>query len=501
MLWLVNPIQLTTVLYVVQRMTSLSAMFVLLGIIFYLHGRKRQLDGRSYFAYLAVYPVIFGVLGIFSKENAVLLPLYLIVLEFTILHDKPLSHRWRDFYSQHKKLVLAFLILGGLIVGGAILAYALPGYNNRPFTITERLVTESRIIVFYTLLILIPRINALGLYHDDIPLSHSLVSPWTTLPSILLIIAVIVLAWKKRKIWPLASAGILFFLAGHTLESTVLPLELAHEHRNYLPSLGIFLGFTQFFYSSNSRSEWKTAGSILALLFLLYSGTTYFRSTQWSNIQSLFTYEAIHHPGSARAQLELSGMLEYYGKYSEAIQAAETAANLDPSNPAYLMEIQVLKSKYFQTDPGLDNRINHLLATYPYSAFLKTRLQSAVACAESRCIKLRPSVESWLINTLKRSHKGRDGSYYYYLLGQLYSYEGKWNQAIEVLKYSYQEDPKYVHPLFLLASIYVRAHEFDQAHEIYLKIKALNKLSKLKWDRDLKKLENDLEKMQRNLPK
>ena len=495
LLWLINPIQLTTVLYVVQRMTSLSAVFVLLSIVFYLHGRKRQINGQSYLPYLTVYPAIFWVLGIFSKENAVLLPLYLIVLEFTILHDIPLSRRWNDFYLRHKKLVLTFIILGVLVVVGAFIAFALPGYSKRPFTITERVMTESRVIVFYILLIIVPRINALGLYHDDIPLSHSLVSPWTTLPSILIIITLGIFAWKKRKAWPIASAGILFFLAGHTLESTVLPLELVHEHRNYLPSLGIFLASTQVYYSSNSKSNWKIASIILVLLVLLYSGTTYLRATQWGDVKSLFTYEVIHHPKSARAQLELSGMLEYFGKYREALQAAETAAALDPSNPAYLIEVQALNSKYFQTNPELDNRINHLLAHSPYSAFLKTRLNYAVTCAKTKCISLRPSVESWLLNTLKRNHTGRDGSYYFYLLGQLYSYEEKWNQAIEVLKLSYKEDPHYAHPLFLLASIYVRANEYNQARETYLEIEKINKISKLKWDSDLRKLENDLEKM------
>jgi len=501
LLWLVNPIQLTTVLYVVQRMTSLSTMFVLLAMICYLHGRKQQVDGKPYILYLVVGPAIFGMLGIFSKENAVLLPLYLIVLEFTILHNIPLSHRWQDFFSKHRQPIILLSILGGIIFTAALLAYSLPGYGSRPFTLTERLMTESRIVIFYLLLIIIPRINALGLYHDDIPLSHSLITPWTTLPSILFLIALATLAWKKRRSWPIASAGVLFFLAGHLLESTVLPLELAHEHRNYLPSMGIFFAFTQIFHSSKSNSDRKTAGSILVLLALLYSGTTYFRSTQWSNVQSLYTFEAIHHPRSARAQLELSGMLEYYGKYREAKQAAETSASLDPSNPAILMEIQVLNSKYFQPDQDLDKKINHLLAFYPYSAFLKTRLQSAVSCTKSKCFRLQPSVESWLVNILKRSHEGRDGSYYYYLLGQLYSYEGKWREAIEMLNRSYQEDPKYVHPLFLLASIYVRANEYERADEVYLRIQKINKLGKLKWNSDLKKLENDLERMRRNLPR
>ncbi len=39
-LWLLHPIQINTVLYVVQRMTQLSTLFILTGILCYLHGRE-----------------------------------------------------------------------------------------------------------------------------------------------------------------------------------------------------------------------------------------------------------------------------------------------------------------------------------------------------------------------------------------------------------------------------------------------------------------------------
>ena len=35
--------------------------------------------------------------------------------------------------------------------------------------------------------------------------------------------------------------GVLWFLAGHLLESSFIGLVIAFEHRNYLPSLGILL--------------------------------------------------------------------------------------------------------------------------------------------------------------------------------------------------------------------------------------------------------------------
>ncbi len=45
MLWLVHPIQLTSILYVVQRMTSLATLFLLAG--FYLHMIGREHTGRK----------------------------------------------------------------------------------------------------------------------------------------------------------------------------------------------------------------------------------------------------------------------------------------------------------------------------------------------------------------------------------------------------------------------------------------------------------------------
>jgi hypothetical protein len=113
------------------------------------------------------------------------------------------------------------------------------GYDLRPFSLVERLMSEGRILWFYLGLMVAPRMAAFGLYHDDIAVSTGLFSPWTTLPALLGLAGLAWLAWRVRKSAPLAAFGIAWFLIGHSLESTVLPLELAHEHRNYLPLLGV----------------------------------------------------------------------------------------------------------------------------------------------------------------------------------------------------------------------------------------------------------------------
>ena len=41
---------------------------------------------------------------------------------------------------------------------------------------------------------------------------------------------------RRRAMW---SFGLLWYLVGHSLESSLLSLELVFEHRNYVPSFGI----------------------------------------------------------------------------------------------------------------------------------------------------------------------------------------------------------------------------------------------------------------------
>jgi hypothetical protein len=82
--WLLHPLNLSPVLHVVQRMTSLCALFTVWGLIFYLLGRERLTrHGRS----LAGWSMIgfglfgFGALAALSKENGALLPFFMILIE------------------------------------------------------------------------------------------------------------------------------------------------------------------------------------------------------------------------------------------------------------------------------------------------------------------------------------------------------------------------------------------------------------------------------------
>ncbi len=62
-----------------------------------------------------------------------------------------------------------------------------------------------------------------------------------SIPLVVFIVTLLVTGFAVRRRAPVLSLGILWFFAGQVLESTVLPLEIAFEHRNYLADYGILL--------------------------------------------------------------------------------------------------------------------------------------------------------------------------------------------------------------------------------------------------------------------
>jgi hypothetical protein len=301
-LWLVHPLNLTSVLYIVQRMTSLAALFTVLGLCCYTLGRHRQLKGRPGWAWIFTGLFVFGGLAVLSKENGALLPLYMLVLEITLF-------RFRDTGGRFDRKIAAFFLLFLLIPVFGFLFWLiqkpgpfLGGYVNRDFTLTERVLTETRVLLFYLKQILIPSVSELGLYHDDITISRSLLSPVTTLFAVISLMFILATALLLTRKAPLVSLGILWFFAGHTLESTILPLEIAHEHRNYLADYGILLAAGAALLHLSKALRMTYVQTLTPALFIcLFAYTTWVRADQWSDNVTHAVFEATHHPESSRA--------------------------------------------------------------------------------------------------------------------------------------------------------------------------------------------------------
>lgn len=339
-LWTVHPLNLTAVLYVVQRETSLSALFSIAAMLGYLISRRRGLKTRGSRLLLWLGTPLCMLLGMLCKETAALVPVYLLVIEFALLD-------FRDRVGKRDRQVLGFfavfLVLPLLAVGtlAAIRpSFFFASYVGRDFTPYQRILSECRILLDYLRWTFLPDLRQLGLYHDDIPASRGLLQPFTTLPSVLIVVGLLATALVGRRRWPLFSFAVLWFFGGHLMESTVLPLELAFEHRNYLPIFGVLLACSGGLYGmAQDTANRRLAAMGLVAACLLLASATAVRSLDWHSELDFARSEASHHPESPRAVTELQwAYVNYVTSTGDtrlipaAVAAAEQAKQVDPGS-------------------------------------------------------------------------------------------------------------------------------------------------------------------------
>lgn len=306
-MWLLHPLFVSTTLYVVQREAMLPATFTLLGLLVYAEGRNAfdKTHGRIGMGRMLCGLGLGTLLAVLSKANGILLPLLAGTLEITVFnHSAVLNHPAGKILRRFRWLAL---VLPGLLVF-AYLASFFPDLNaplaHRPWTIGQRLLTEPRVLLDYLFLLAVPRSMSTGLYNDDYAPSLDLWQPAATLPAALAIVGLVVLAFRLRRSAPSLSAALLFFFAGHLLESSAVPLELYFEHRNYLPALLLFwpLARTLCVWSAPMATRIAVASAIIALLAF----TTHGRVELWGQPKALAALWARQNPESSRAQATIA---------------------------------------------------------------------------------------------------------------------------------------------------------------------------------------------------
>jgi tetratricopeptide (TPR) repeat protein len=497
LLWLLHPIHLTSVLYVVQRMASLSAMFVLSAIVVYLYGRSVAVAGKPLLGWTTAIAgtVIFGLLGLLSKENAALLPLYLLLIEFTLFRSEfPLV--LLDKLDQRKKmLLLAFVLALVAIVISYAVAYSLPGYANRTFTFTERVLSQPRILLFYLSLIFFPRNDKFGIFHDDIALSTGILDPWTTLPSLLIVMGLIALAFLLYDRHKILTLAILWFFVSHLMESTFYPLEPAHEHRNYLAAIGPIIAI---FYLSGiavhrigDRRIWW-----LPLLFLaLFLLNTPLRAWHWSDLASLHVFEASNHPNSARAQSSLGSMFAKAGQLEKAKESFLRASELRPHDVSDLINIRIILAWQHRNPPAqLLQDINQRVHHGQLSPLTNQVLDYAVNCAQTDCAAIQDDLLVWLPVYIERASKRhRLAAHYNYLYARILLLKGRTNDAIVALNTAISVYSRLLHPYFLLAEVYLRNGDLAMSEQILEKLRVANRGNPYPRDRELKILSDRIQ--------
>lgn len=305
-LWMLHPLFVSTTMYVVQREAILPATTTLCGLLLWLQARRQLAEGRSLAAWITGVGILFVlVVGTFAKANGILLPLFIVVIEAVAkvhfeARGRPIEHRALPLFVAYLPAltIAVYLVWQGL-------ANAVHGIPYRSWTLAQRLLTEPRVLWDYLRLLCLPTPFTSGVFNDDYRVSTSFAAPWTTLPALLGLLLLGVAAWSARRRYPAWSLAVLFFLAGHSLESTTVPLEIYFEHRNYVPALLLFWPFALWIMQPTATRKrppaWKLAIGGTAVLAL--AAMTYANAALWGDSASQALVWARLNPNSSRAQV------------------------------------------------------------------------------------------------------------------------------------------------------------------------------------------------------
>ena len=238
--FVVHPMQTQAITYIVQRMASMAAMFCIMSIYFYSWGRVEHVQNSKVFKAILLYLLALtsGILGVLTKQNAIIFPFVFLLFEFCFIRSK--ENKIFKNYIIISLCTLVVVCASFLFFNGEILTFALYGVKTSSM---EYLVNQFVVIVKYLRLTVLP-INQCADYGNVNYGFPYIKSFWQfdVIGCLVLLIGLFTLAvyyYKKNKAF---SFGIFWFFLTLSIESSIIPIaDPMFEHRMYLPMVGVSL--------------------------------------------------------------------------------------------------------------------------------------------------------------------------------------------------------------------------------------------------------------------
>jgi len=471
-LWAANPIQTQAVNYIVQRMTLLAAFFYILGMYSYINARLCKGVTRQC-VWFGLCP-FFYLLAFFSKQNAVMMPISLLLVEIIFFQDLSNRKVLKNLWIMVVAVSMVVLLAGAIaIIKTDLLMIDL--YQTRTFTLSERLLTQPRVLLFYLSQIFYPAPARLSIAHD-ISVSTSLLIPWTTLPSILIVFFMIGFSLFQIKRQPILSFSLLFFFLNHIIESSIIPLELIFEHRNYLPSFFLFLPISLFSYHAITFIRQKNRIIAIGILVLILSYIVFFmtgthlRNRVWKDDIALWTDALSKAPNDARPynilgiKLAWGDASDHPNRFDMALQLFEQS--LEKNMPSTYLKADVYGNMalvYFHNKQNPEKAFEYFKKALEMdSSSLKIRRDMAEA------LVIRRDFDNALhqVNILlsKNERNGR----YHNLKGHILLWQGKYDAALKYFKNAYDLNIKRTSILLNSAVALSFSGEYAEAEQVLL---------------------------------
>ncbi|MGA3016269.1 MAG: tetratricopeptide repeat protein [Bryobacteraceae bacterium] len=335
-LWGVHPLLTESVTNIVGRADLLAAFGVLAGLLCYI--RSASAAGRHKLLWLAAM-LAAQAIGLFSKENAAILP------GIMLLYDLTWRGRagWRERAMAYAALVLPFAVF--LYLRGTLQMHISAPLLDNPLLSadfwTARL-TAIKVIGKYLWLFVWPAHLSADYSYNAVPSFGWHPTEWEDAKALIalavcLVGALLAVGWyRTRK--PLFFFLAFFFVALLPASNLAILIgSIMAERFVYLPSIGLAGCVIAVIYALVRQIPRKrlfavrTAWIALGLLCLACAARTYARNSDWLDERSLWSSAVKVCPESAKIRFNLGTALSKLpGRLPDAIAEFEAAVRIKP---------------------------------------------------------------------------------------------------------------------------------------------------------------------------
>jgi len=453
LIFAVHPIHTEAVNVAVYRTELLSCLFFMMSFFLYLKSRRNIKVGKSFYSF----SLLAFALALASKEMAASLPLIIVLYIYFFSQQK-----------ERKKLLVSLLPFFLIVLLWIVMA--------RRFELQDMFVGEHELsygssfgskvhlrvlsymgapILRYIWISFLP-LNLVLLYPQQL---KSYTPSAMEIFSLLILIGILICAFKLRKFSKETSFSIFYFFISLLPVSQIIPFSVIYGERwLYIPSLGfclfVAIWLKRLFFDKNLE---KLGIILLALITCFYFFVTIARNRDWRDEVTLLEKNVNIYPQSMDARLQLADQYTRKKDYEKGLYHIRTAHEMYPN----IFDPYFYLGRYYVEKGPPDEAIktfSNLLRDFPdkckdnpdfYYYF-------GIACTKG---KLYDEAISYYEKVLTLNPYRPENREVYNGLGNVYFRKNEFSKAIESYKSSLNVDPDWIIPCHNLMIIYKKIGE------------------------------------------
>ncbi|MFN0105758.1 MAG: tetratricopeptide repeat protein [Bryobacteraceae bacterium] len=407
--FLLHPLQSESVGYVASRSEVVSGLFFLIAWSVFLYRRDHAIRFTE-----VTLVLVFFLLAVTSKEHTAVLPAVLLLTDYFFnpgFTFEGIKKNWRIYAPLIGGAVLGVVVIFKVVLGRSTSA----GFGMKDLTPLDYLFTQFRSLVTYFRLFFLP----VGLNIDyDFPISRSLADHLSWL-CLLILLAMVAVAWIYRKKFPLAAFGLFLGLILLAPTSSFVPIrDVLVERRMYLPVFAFSLCVVEFLRHRRIAVSALIAG--LGAVCIVLGFLAWQRNHVWGSPILLWKDTVANSPQKYRPRFQLGYAHYQAGECLDATRQYEAAAKLS------------------------QERNYELFVDWALAADCAGKSGEALSRLED-ALRLEPSAHVWS------------------LMGMVRAKQGDYDRALEALAQGEKIDPRFTLIFVYRGNVHLARKEWDLA--------------------------------------